>query len=199
MKKILQIIFIFCVCVSNAQNSSKKTVKVDTIHEKKIIRVIDTVYIKTTFAIKVDTVKKVIVQSEYNKLYEETLNQKQLHYDSALNTLNLIATVFGLIITLLTIGFGMYGFRSIKEIRQEIKADFNSEKQENLNRIKSETRRITGSIYDKQINEVNEKLLNLERFAEDSTKFFSVKRGKEAPHLKQEKKSTNPDENPFNL
>lgn len=197
MKKFLRIIFLVYCCFANAQNNDKRAVVSDTIHEKKIIKVVDTVYIKTTFAIKVDTIKNVIVQSEYNKLFEETLNQKQLHYDSALNTLNLIATVFGVLITLLTIGFGLYGFRSIKEIRQEIRSDFNSEKQKNINLITSEARRLTSNIYDKQINGINEKISNIERFADEASKVFQPKPGENAPLLKEEKKTDKPTHNPF--
>lgn len=184
-----------------AQDTVKvsKTIKVyDTIFEKKIIKIIDTVIVSETKIVTYDTINQALLHTEYNKLYEETLNQKQVHYDSALNNLNLSATVFGLIITILTLGFGIYGFRSLKEIKSDFKKDFNTEKQDINKKITDETRRLTGEIYDTQINDINEKILNLELYTEDASESFTIKKGQSKPELKQIIKTPSSTTNPFN-
>jgi hypothetical protein len=202
MKNRLLIFFLLSLNVSLfAQDTVKltKTVKIyDTIFERKTIKIIDTIVVNESNLIAHDTLNQVLLHSEYNKLYEETLNQKQQHYDSALNNLNLSATIFGLIITIITLWYGIYGFKSLREIKKDLKKDFNDEKQEINKKITDETRRLTGEVYDNQINEINEKLLNFEKYAEDASESFTVKKGKTKPELNQPINTPNSSTNPFN-
>jgi hypothetical protein len=202
MKKKILLLFLLNLSISLfAQDTVRvtKTIKVyDTVFQKKIIKIIDTVIVNESNLISYDTLNQALLHTEYNKLYEETLNQKQVHYDSALNNLNLSATIFGLIVTIITLGFGIYGFRSLKEMKNDFKKDFNDEKQEITRRITNETRRLTGEVYDNQINEINEKLLNFERYTEDASDSFTVKRGKTKPVLKQPISTPSSSTNPFN-
>jgi len=198
--KLFILLNLFFVVLGYSQGTSKNELNkksIDTIRINKTVTVYDTIINKETTVVSFDTLNQSIIHSEYNRLYEQLLDQKQKHYDSSLSALQWISGILAAIITIGAIIFGFFGYNSIEKIRNRLREDFDSEKIEIEKKIKSEASKIVSHRYEKEINELKEKVLNFERFAEDASSSFSVKRGKEKPELKQEIKTPSRTSNPF--
>lgn len=199
MKKIL----LFLLLISSFGFSQDtliqtKTINLyDTIYVKKTIQKIDTIIQNETRVITYDTINRTITHSEYNKLFEQTLDQKQKHYDSALNRLEWINSIIGVIITLLLFIIGYFGYTSITNIRKDLKDTLSEEIISIDDKIKTKAKEITTLKYDNDIRDINEKLINLEIFTEEAINSFSVKKGKTKPKLKQKIETPKSDKNPF--
>tara|TARA_R110000868_G_scaffold179113_1_gene419090 strand:- start:1623 stop:2168 length:546 start_codon:yes stop_codon:yes gene_type:complete len=173
------------------------TIKVyDTVFVKETIKLIDTIIQTETRVISYDTINQTITHSEYNELFERTLDQKQKHYDSALGRLEWINGIIGIIITIILFIFGFLGYTSINNIKKNLKENLSDEIKQIDQKIEKKANTISSLRYDKEITDINQKLLNLERFSEDARNSFSVKRGQTKPELNQQietpKSSTNP-------
>lgn len=183
---------------SQVPNTSvKQNGRNDTAHIKRTVLVYDTIYDHETSVISYDTINKVIFQSEYNRLYEQILDQKQNHYDSTLTTLQWFTAIFGILMTIIVFIFGLFGFNSIESIRKRLKSDFDSERTEIESKIKLEANRISALRYENEINELKEKISNLERYSEDASNSFMLKEGKETPELRQKIDTPSRTSNPF--
>ncbi len=200
MKNILLILYsLLFVGQSYSQPTAttKENFKNDTVHTTRTVLVYDTIYNYETNVISFDTINKVMIQSEYNKLYEQVLDQKQNHYDSTLTTLQWFTAIFGALITMIVFIVGFLGYNSMESIRNRLRSDFDSEKTEIEKKIKSEANRISALRYETEINELKEKISNLERYSEDASNSFTLKKGKEKPELRQNIETPSRTSNPF--
>lgn len=180
-----------------AQKDTIKIISYDTVYEKQTIKIIDTVYAKTDVFIKYDTINQTIVKSEYNDLYNRLLDQKNSHYDSSLVFLQVVIGIVSLIIVIV-LAFGAYlGWNEFKSMNASFKALFKDERENIDRRIIQKTEELTRLKYEKDINELKESNNNLERFANEASESFSVKRGKEKPILYSEVKTPKSGTNPF--
>jgi hypothetical protein len=194
---ILNFLFVGLASSQVAKTETKEIIKYDTVHITKTVTVYDTIFDFRTSSISYDTINNVLLQSDYNKLYEQLLDQKQKHYDSSLSALQWVSGILAAIITLGAIVFGFLGYNSIEKIRKRLREDFDSEKIEIEKRIKSEANKIVSNKYEREISELKEKVLNFERYAEDASNSFTVKRGKEKPELRQRIETPSRNTNPF--
>ena len=201
MKKKTLLFLIICyssLIYSQDTLVESKTIKVyDTIYIKETIKLIDTIIQKETKLISYDTINQTITHSEYNKLYEQILDQKQKHYDSALGRLEWINGIIGVLITIILFIFGFLGYTSINNIKKNLKENLSDEIKKIDSKIEKKANEISSLRYDKEITDINQKLLNLERFSEDARNSFSVKRGKTKPELNQEIETPNSNANPY--
>jgi predicted PurR-regulated permease PerM len=198
MKKItLFLIILIGANIAFAQKDTIKIISYDTVYEKRIIKIIDTVYTKTDILIKHDTINQTIVLSEYNDLYNRLLDQKNSHYDSSLVFLQVVIGIVSLIIVII-LAFGAYlGWNEFKSMNASFKALFKEEKENIDRRINQKTEELTRLKYEKDINELKDSNNNLERFANEASESFSVKSGKEKPILYSEVKTPKSRTNPF--
>lgn len=200
MKKILLYLLLFISFLGFSQDTliQTKTIKLyDTIYVKQTIKKIDTIIQNETRVITYDTINRAITHSEYNKLFEQTLDQKQKHYDSALNRLEWINSIIGIIITILLFIIGYFGYTSIKSIKKDLKDTLSEEIILIDDKIKTKSKEITTLKYDNDIRDINEKLVNFEIFSEEAINSFSVKKGKTKPQLKQKIETPKSTKNPF--
>lgn len=201
MKKKILLFLIICyssLIYSQDTLVKSKTIKVyDTVFVKQTIKLIDTIIQNETRIITYDTINQTITHSEYNKLFEQSLDQKQKHYDSALNRLEWINSLIGVLITIILFILGFFGFNSINNIRRNLEDNLSDEVLLIDEKIKSKAKELTTLRYDKDIRDINEKLLNLERFSEDAINSFSVKKGKTKPELNQQIETPKSTKNPF--
>ena len=200
MKKILLYLLLFISFLGFSQDTliQTKTIKLyDTIYVKQTIKKIDTIIQNETRVITYDTINRAITHSEYNKLFEQTLDQKQKHYDSALNRLEWINSIIGIIITILFFIIGYFGYTSIKSIKKDLKDTLSEEIILIDDKIKTKLKEITTLKYDNDIRDINEKLVNFEIFSEEAINSFSVKKGKTKPQLKQKIETPKSTKNPF--
>jgi len=193
----LNLLFVGLASSQVVTTQTKENVKYDTVHTTRTVTVYDTVFNFQTNSISNDTINNVVLQSEYNKLYEQVLDQKQKHYDSTLTTLQWISGVFAALITILVFIMGFLGYNSIESIRNRLRTYFDSEKTEIDKKIKLEANRVSALRYENEINDLKEKISNFERFAEDASNSFTVKRGKEKPELRQKIETPSRTSNPF--
>jgi len=177
-------------------HGDREIIKYDTIFQTQNIIVEDTLYLHKTHAISVDTIKSVLLHSEYNRLYEQSLDQKQKHYDSALDRLEWVTAIFGILITILVFIMGFLGYNSINNIKKEIKEELREEKNKIAASISDEAEKLSER-NDPDIKDIKEKVLNLERYAEDASDSFSVKKNKSKPELNQDMRTSRIDKNPF--
>lgn len=194
---ILNLLFLGFAFSNVATAETKESVKYDTVHITKTVIVYDTIFDFKITSISYDTINNIILQSEYNKLYEQVLDQKQKHYDSTLTTLQWISGIFAALITILVFIIGFLGYNSIESIRSRLRTDFDSEKTEIEKKIKSEANRVFALRYENEINDLKDKISNFERFAEDASNSFTVKKGKEKPELRQKIETPSRTSNPF--
>lgn len=194
---IFNLLFLSQTFSQDTLKKSKELIVYDTVYVHKTISVFDTIVRNEISEVSYDTINKTIIHSEYNKLYEQLLDQKQKHYDSTLTTLEWISGIFAALITILVFIMGFLGYNSIDSIRNRLRADFVSEKKEIEEKIKLEANRVSALRYEKEINDLKEKLFNLERFAEDASNSFSIKKGKEKPEIRQKIETPSRTTNPF--
>lgn len=194
---VFNLLFVVLVYSQGTSKTLLNKKSFDTTRINKTITVYDTIINTQSTLVSFDTINHTITHSEYNKLYEQVLDQKQKHYDSSLTTLQWISGILAALITIVVFIFGFVGYNSIEKIRTRLRDDFDSEKIEIEKKIKSEANRISALRYEKEINELKEKVFNFERFAEDASNSFSVKKGKEKPELKQKIETPSRTSNPF--
>lgn len=194
---ILNLLFVGLASSQVVKTETKEKVKYDTVRTTRTVTVYDTVFNFQTKSISYDTINKIVLQSEFNKLYEQVLDQKQKHYDSTLTTLQWIGGIFSALITILVFIIGFLGYNSIETIRNKLRTDFDSEKTEIAEKIKLEANRVSVLRYEAEINDLKEKTSNFERFAEDASNSFTVKKGKEKPELRQKIETPSRTSNPF--
>lgn len=99
-------------------------------------------------------IKESDIEKKYMLLYEKMLEQKQQHYDSSLDTLNLWASIFGAsigIITLLFVILSFIGFSRIKDIGISIEE-----------KLEDSVKRIITDKYEPDITAINHRLSQLE-------------------------------------
>jgi len=201
MKRTILITLMICYSiVSFSQDTlieSKKIIVYDTVFVKQTIKVVDTLIQNETKVITFDTINQIIQHSEYNALMEKTLDQKQKFYDSALNRLEWVNSIIGVLITIIIFVIGFLGFNSINNIKKNLISELSDEVKLIDEKINRKAKDITTLRYDKDIQDINEKLLNLERFANDSANSFSVKRGKTKPEYTQQIEVPKSTKNPF--
>ncbi len=198
MKKTLYLILTFVTIVTaNAQINPIKIISYDTLRETKTIKIIDTVYVKNDYIIQNDTINETILRSEYNNLYEKLLDQKNSHYDSSLSFLEVVVAIVSLIVVVVLAAGAYLGWNEFKSMHSTFKEQFREEQETIEKRIDQKTEEITRLRYNKEINELKEANNNLERFANDASEAFSVKRGKEKPTLYTEVKTPKSTSNPF--
>ena len=137
------------------------------------------------------------LHNDYNKLFEQVLDQKQKHYDSTLNTMMWISGIFGIILTIIVFVFGFVGYNSIKNIEKDIDKKFSLLEKNLDEKIDNIVNRLTSLKYEKDVTGIKEKITNLELFAENARDSFSVKRGKTKPEIRQEVNSSHKFNNPF--
>ncbi len=212
MKKIyLLILFQLFLSKIHCQDTTRVTETIeiiDTIYEKKVVKVIDTIIEKELRVIQYDTLNLSIKHSQYNELFEKTLDQKQKHYDSALSKLQLIVEIIAIGLTLFAIFIGFFGYNSINSIRKNLSEKLNEESQAIKEKLKEESQSIKKKIntevdeivrlkYEAEITELKDKINNLERFSEEASNSFTVTRGKQRPKLNDVIKTPKSNKNPF--
>lgn len=197
MKNSIAILLLVFSLNCYSQSESIKIVKYDTIYETKTIRLIDTVYTKTDVMFKNDTLNETIVRSQYNELYEKLLDQKNSHYDSSLSFLEVLFAIISLIIVIVLTVSAYLGWNEFKSMEAYFKNLFKEEKESIDKRITDKVEELTRLKYEKDINELKESYNNLERFSQEASDSFSVKRGKDKPSLYTEVKTPKTNKNPF--
>lgn len=182
---------------SFSQSDTIKIISYDTIYETRTINIVDTVYVKTDVLVKNDAINQTILKSEYNDLYEKLLDQKNSHYDSSLTSLQVIAGILAIVLTIILALAAYFGWNRFDSMNESFKTLFKEEKENIEKRINQKTEELTRLKYEKDINELKESNNNLERFANDASESFSVKRGKNKPVLYTEVKTPKSKTNPF--
>lgn len=196
MKNIFTLLLLLVSLLGNSQET-KKVTKYDTIFETKTIKIIDTIYEKTSSIFKNDTLNETIVHSEYNGLYEKLLDQKNNHYDSAVSFLEVLFAILALVIVIVLTASAYLGFNEFKSMKSTLRTDLAEEKNNIEKRINSKVEELTRLKYEKDITELKESYNNLERFAQDASISFSVKRGHETPTVSSEIETPKTQTNPF--
>ena len=199
MKNFIFLSLILLVTKSFSQSDTIKIISYDTIYETRTINIVDTVYVKTDVLVKNDTINQTILKSEYNELYEKLLDQKNSHYDSSLTSLQVIAGILAIVLTIILALAAYFGWNRFDSMNKSFKALFKEEKENIEKRINQKTEELTRLKYEKDIKDLKESNNNLERFANDASESFSVKRGKKKPVFYTEVKTPKSKTNPFDL
>tara|TARA_R110002050_G_scaffold268989_2_gene411175 strand:+ start:1250 stop:1855 length:606 start_codon:yes stop_codon:yes gene_type:complete len=197
MKNFIFLLLILLFTKSFSQSDTIKIISYDTIYETRTINIVDTVYVKTDVLVKNDAINQTILKSEYNDLYEKLLDQKNSHYDSSLTSLQVIAGILAIVLTIILALAAYFGWNRFDSMNESFKTLFKEEKENIEKRINQKTEELTRLKYEKDINELKESNNNLERFANDASESFSVKRGKNKPVLYTEVKTPKSKTNPF--